>query len=184
MPPLEFGRRLTDCELADKRGVYCRVHMNTSSMKMVHHGLRDPLNPYQDANNNGNSIIYIKSPTIFHFLPNSKSGVVNSQQPVISAYIYPSLASGVDTSTFVIQVDANSYKVPGTAYNSLASLLSFQWPVALQNGTRQMKISVKNLAGNLVTDSTSFVGTGGRNSNTESGRLRYAKAGHHDRRRC
>lgn len=122
----------------------------------------DPLNPYLDLNNGGgNSVIYVKSPTIFHFLPNSVSGIVSSQQPVISAYVFPSLASGVDTSTFVVQIGAVSYRVPGSAYNSSTNLLSFLWPVSLENGTRKLNLMVRNLVGNQVSDSTSFVVQGG-----------------------
>ncbi len=123
--------------------------------------LPDPLNPYQDGNNNGNSVLYVKSPTVFHFFPNSKSGVVNSQEPVISTYIYPSLASGVDTSSFLLLVDSISYTVPGTAFNSSTDLLSFLCPASLQNGTHKSKITVGNLAGNHVSDSTTFVVQGG-----------------------
>ncbi|HUI29150.1 MAG TPA: alpha-amylase family glycosyl hydrolase [Candidatus Acidoferrales bacterium] len=119
--------------------------------------LPDPLNPYQNSADNNNSMLYVKSPTVFHFLPNSKSGIVSSQQPVISAYIFPSLASAVDTSSFMVQIDAVLYKIAGAAYNPATNFLSFLSPISLQNGTRTMKLSVKNLAGNLISDSTSFV---------------------------
>ncbi len=85
----------------------------------------DPLNPYQNSADNNNSILYVNSPTIFHLLPNSRSGIVNSQHPVISAYIFPSLASGVDTSTFTVQVDTSSYKVPGQLIISRRAFLVF-----------------------------------------------------------
>ncbi|MFZ1080843.1 MAG: alpha-amylase family glycosyl hydrolase [Candidatus Kryptoniota bacterium] len=117
----------------------------------------DPLNPYQNSANNNNSILYVNSPTIFHFLPNSVSGIVNSQQPVFSAYIFPSLASGVDTSTFVVQIDTASYKIPGTAFNSSTNLLSFLCPVSLQNGTHKLKLVMDNLSSNPVSDSTSII---------------------------
>lgn len=121
----------------------------------------DPLNPYQNTADNNNSEIFVKSPTIFHFLPNSKSGIVNSQHPVISAYVFPSLVSGGDTSSFVIQVDTVSYNVPGASYVDSTSLLSFAWPDPLQNGIHKVKITAKNLAGNQVSDTTSiFVQSG------------------------
>ena len=117
--------------------------------------LPDPLNPYQNSQNNSNSILYIKSPTICHFLPNVTSGIVYSQQPLISAYVFPSAKYGVDTSSFVLDVDAESFKIPGTAYNPSTKQLSFLSPIILQNGIRNLKLSVKNLHGDLVSDSTS-----------------------------
>ncbi len=118
--------------------------------------LPDPLNPYQNSQNNGNSILCIKSPTIYHFLPNVTSGIVYSQQPLISAYVFPSAKYGVDTSSFVLQIDGTPYKVPGTDYNSTTNLLSFLSPVPLQNGTRSLKLSVKNTNDQLVADSTTI----------------------------
>lgn len=123
--------------------------------------LSDPLNPYQNPADNNNSILYVKSPTIFHFLPNSRSGIINSQQPLISAYVFSSLASGVDTSSLTIQIDTVSYKVPSAAYNFSTGLLKFLSPVILQNGTRKLKLTGKNIAGNQVSDTTSFVIQGG-----------------------
>ena len=121
----------------------------------------DPLNPYIDAGNSQNSVIYLKSPTIYHLLPNSISGIVKSQQPVISAYVFPSLAEDVDTSGFVLQLDSSTCEIPGSAYDPTTHLLSFQSPFILQNGTRKIKLSVKNLAGNVVSDSSTFTLQGG-----------------------
>ncbi len=121
----------------------------------------DPLNPRQNQQDNNNSELFVTSPTIFHFLPNSKSGIVPTQLPVISAYVFSSLASGIDTSSFVIQIDTTSYVIPGTSFNPATSLLSFRSPVVLHNGTRFMKLFVKNLAGAEVTDTTSFFVRGG-----------------------
>ena len=116
----------------------------------------DPLNPYQNSNDNDNSILYLKSPTIFHFLPNSKSGIVSTQHPLVTAYIYRSLASGVDTSSFVVELDTVAYHVPGTAYDTAAGLLSFRLADPVTNGSRKLTISVRNLLGSLVTDTTSI----------------------------
>ncbi len=119
--------------------------------------LPDPLNPYQNSSDNNNSILYMKSPTIFHFLPNSKSGIVGNQHPLVTAYIYRSLASGVDTSSFFLQLDTIVYHVPGIAYDTAASLLSFRLPDPVMNGLRKLKLSVKNIAGSSVTDTTSII---------------------------
>ncbi len=119
--------------------------------------LPDPLNPLENASNNNNSIIYITSPTVYHLLPNSKTEIVKTQHPVLTAYLYRSVASGVDTSSIYLTIDSTTIHVPGSAYDPVDQLLTFRWPDPLLNGTRKMSLTVKNLAGNQVSDSTSFV---------------------------
>ncbi len=119
--------------------------------------LPDPLNPIENASNNNNSVLYITSPTVYHLLPNSKSGIVKTQHPVLTAYLYRSVASRVDTSSIFLTIDSTTIHVPGSAYDQTSRQLSFRWPDPLQNGTRKLDLEVKNLAGNLVSDSTSFV---------------------------
>lgn len=119
--------------------------------------LPDPLNPYQNAADNNNSIIYVKSPTVFRLLPNSKSGLVDTQHPVVTVYVFSSKASKVDTSSFILKVDSSSIRVYGSAYDTSNSKLTFAWPNALTNGTHNLKFTCTNLAGNVVSDSTSFV---------------------------
>ncbi|MCL5268737.1 MAG: alpha-amylase family glycosyl hydrolase [Bacteroidetes bacterium] len=117
----------------------------------------DPLNPLENAANNNNSIIFVTSPTVFYLLPNSKSGIVDTEHPVLTAYVFASLQSGVDTSSFYISIDTTAIHVPGGAYDESTKLLSFVWPDPLQNGSHQMILSMKNLAGNPVSDTASFV---------------------------
>ena len=119
--------------------------------------LPDPLNPLQNASNNNNSIIYVTSPMVLYLLPNSESGLVETAQPLVTAYIFPSLASDVDTSSFFMTVDTTIIHVPGSAYNPTDRQLTFRWPEPLQNGSRMLELTVRNMAGNQVTDSTSFI---------------------------
>ncbi len=119
--------------------------------------LADPLNPIQNSADNNNSVLYITSPTVYHLLPNSGSPLVGTAQPVLTAYVYPSLASGIDTSSFYITIDSTTVHVPGSAYTPSDEQLSFRWPDPLSNGQQRFVFNVKNLAGNQVTDSTSFV---------------------------
>ncbi len=118
--------------------------------------LSDPLNPLLDPKHENNSIIYTNSPTIFHLSPSSVSGLVNSLRPEITASIFPSLASGVDTSSFSIQIDSAVYKIPGLAYDTLTKVLGFVPPVPLSNGFRKVKLTVRNNSGNEVSDSVTF----------------------------
>ncbi len=119
--------------------------------------LSDPLNPYQDSTDNNNSILYMGSPTIFHLLPNSKSGLVNTQHPVVTAYVFSSLASKVDTSSLVVTVDTTSIHVPDSAYDNTDQQLAFLWPDPLTNGTHKLTFTSRSLAGSSVSDSTSFI---------------------------
>lgn len=118
--------------------------------------LSDPVNPRQNTSDNNNSILYIKSPTIEYLLPNVTSGVLGQQHPTISAYLFPSLNSPVDTNSIEIWVDSTAYTVPPSDYNHTTSLVSFTPTAPLENGSRKIKISVKNIAGSVVTDSATF----------------------------
>ncbi len=55
----------------------------------------DPLNPRQNPNDNNNSYLFIRNPTIHYLLPNSTvaSGVIRTRFPNISAYLFPSITS-------------------------------------------------------------------------------------------
>ncbi|MGA7161708.1 MAG: alpha-amylase family glycosyl hydrolase [Bacteroidota bacterium] len=118
--------------------------------------LPDPSNPRQDAGNNSNSILYVNSPTIEYLLPNSTSGVVNQQHPIISAYVFPSLSSGVDTTAMQIWIDSTSYTIPPASYNQTTKFISFKPAAPLDNGNRKIKLSVRHFGGSLVSDSATF----------------------------
>ena len=64
----------------------------------------DPLNPRQNPNDNNNSYLFIRNPTIHYLLPNSTvaSGVIRTRFPEITAYLFPSISSDVDTGTIKI----------------------------------------------------------------------------------
>ncbi|MBI3577929.1 MAG: hypothetical protein HY089_00795, partial [Ignavibacteriales bacterium] len=55
----------------------------------------DPLNPRFNSSDNNNSILYITSPTIYHFIPNQRvdGGLVRTSNPTISAYLFPKVSS-------------------------------------------------------------------------------------------
>ena len=119
--------------------------------------LSDPMNPRQNAADNGNSIIYLRNPTILYLQPNEKSSIVTQQHPTISAYIYPSLISALDTTSMKLAIDTAVYPIPPSAYNHATKSISFKPPVPLENGTRKIKLLVKNFGGSVVADSVSIV---------------------------
>ena len=55
--------------------------------------LSDPLNPRTNPSDNNNSYIYVKDPTVYQFIPNQKTGLAKTANPVISAYLFPKVAA-------------------------------------------------------------------------------------------
>ena len=53
--------------------------------------MQDPLNPRSNPQDNNNSYLFIRNPTIHYLLPNSTtaSGVIRTRFPEITAYILP-----------------------------------------------------------------------------------------------
>ncbi len=118
--------------------------------------LSDPMNPRVDIGNQDNSVIYVNSPTVEYLLPNSASGIIGQQHPTISAYLFPSLSAGVDTSTIEIWIDSTAYPVPASDYNAATDLVSFTPPAPLENGSHKTKIAVQRWGGSFVSDSATF----------------------------
>ncbi|HTR81063.1 MAG TPA: hypothetical protein VMM58_05475, partial [Bacteroidota bacterium] len=87
--------------------------------------LPDPLNPRENTADNSNSILYVNNPTIFHLLPNEKSPIINQQHPTFSAYVYPSLASVIDSTSMAIWIDTTLYSIPPSGFNQSTRLVTF-----------------------------------------------------------
>ncbi len=93
----------------------------------------DPLNPHVNQNDNDNSFIYVKDPTIYQFLPNQRNPIVTTATPVISAYIFPKVGGQVDTSSLTLVIDGTPYPHLGAYYNLVNQQLVFPSPL-LPNG--------------------------------------------------
>lgn len=118
--------------------------------------LSDPLNPRRNANDNNNSILYVRNPTIHYLLPNSVSGLVSSTQPAISAYIFPARNSVIDTSALRLFIDNTEYRNLGAHYDAASKLFSFTLPSQLSGGVHQLKLVARTTAGAQNADSTTF----------------------------
>lgn len=79
--------------------------------------LNDPLNQHVNNSDNSNSLIYVKDPTIFHFLPNQRQPIVNTAMPEISAYIFPKVGTSVDTASISLTIDTSTFTNMGSDYN-------------------------------------------------------------------
>jgi cyclomaltodextrinase len=92
----------------------------------------DPLNPRMYSSY-GNSVLYVRDPTIFHFVPNQSNPLVTTSTPTISAYVYPRVGSVVDTLSLSLQIDGMTYAGIGSFYNFVTRQMSFV-PLPLPNG--------------------------------------------------
>ncbi len=120
--------------------------------------LPDPLNPRKNPNDNDNSYLFLRNPTIHLLLPNSTptSGIIRTRFPEIKAFIYPSISSEIDTSTIVISIDGEEFMNIGSSYNNQTKKLSFSIPEPLGNGEHEMILSVQSNTGNTNADTTTF----------------------------
>ena len=116
------------------------------------------MNPRQDANNNLNSYLFLRNPTIHLLLPNSTpaSGIIRSRFPEIKAYIFPSISSVVDTSTIIVSIDGIQYVNLGSSYDPGTNKLSFIPPDPLGDGDHELILSVESSVGTSSSDTTTF----------------------------
>ncbi len=120
--------------------------------------LPDPLNPRRNPNDNDNSYLFIKDPTIYLLLPNQtpSSGIVRSRFPEISAYIFPSISSEVDTSTISISIDGTQYFNLGSSYDPDSKQLSFIPTSPLGDGEHEIILYAESTLGTSHADTSTF----------------------------
>ena len=118
----------------------------------------DPLNPRQNPSDNNNSFLPVNDPTIHLVLPNSTSasGIVRSRHPEITAYLFPSTATSIDTGSITILIDDMTYTNMGTSYNPGSRQLSFHAPEALGDGNHTVTVTASNNLGSSHSETTSF----------------------------
>lgn len=112
----------------------------------------DPLNHHINTLDHDNSILYVKDPTIYQLVPNERSAVVREANPEISAYLFPRVGRGIDTSTISVSVDGKSYSGLGQYYNQATQQLRFRVPDRLANGVHKIALSAGG-----SSDSTSIL---------------------------
>lgn len=118
----------------------------------------DPLNPRQNPLDNDNSYLYINNPTIHYLLPNSTlaSGIIRTRFPQITAYLFPSISSSVDTGSIKITLDGNDYNNLGSYYDELTKKLSFTVPNPLGDGDHELILYAESTTGTSSADTTTF----------------------------
>jgi len=116
----------------------------------------DPLNPRQNSQDNNNSYLFIQDPTIHYLLPNSVSGPVKTRKPEISAFIFPSTESRVDTGSIILTIDDSIYNHLGSDFSPETNHLSFSLPDPLSDGSHTIRLQASTTEGSTVIDSTSI----------------------------
>jgi len=118
----------------------------------------DPLNPRQNPFDNNNSYLFVRNPTIHYLLPNSTaaSGVIRTRFPQITAYLFPSFSSDVDTGSIKIIIDGNEYNNIGSNYELTSKKLSFTLPDPLGDGEHQLILFAESTIGTSGADTTMF----------------------------
>ncbi|NQV30547.1 MAG: T9SS type A sorting domain-containing protein, partial [Candidatus Marinimicrobia bacterium] len=91
-------------------------------------------------------------------LPNSTIGVgpVHSRYPEITAFLFPSTTTEIDTSSIQLSVGGVTYENLGSAYNPETHQFSFVVPNALGDGNQPVSIYAATLNGDSYTETTSF----------------------------
>jgi 1,4-alpha-glucan branching enzyme len=95
----------------------------------------DPLNHHVNPSDNDNSFIIVKNPTIYHFLPNHRTGTVTTARPTISAYIFPRVGTVFDTSQLALTIDGTTITGIGSAYDFSAKQMNYTVTADLANGS-------------------------------------------------
>lgn len=117
----------------------------------------DPLNHHVNPSDYDNSFIIVKDPTIYHFLPNQRTGTVNTNHPTITAYIFPKVGTTFDTSQLALTIDGTTITGIGSSYNFATKQMSYTVPNPMANGQHTVILR----AGNTLDTVSFFVQVGG-----------------------
>jgi len=98
----------------------------------------DSLNHHVNQADNDNSILYVKDPTIYHFVPNQRSGIVNTNHPTISAFLYPRVGGSIDTASLSLQIDDTTITGIGSFYNVATKQLVYTTSYEVPDGGHQV----------------------------------------------
>jgi glycosidase len=101
----------------------------------------DPLNPRINTADNSNSVLPLNDPVIYQFIPNQRNPLVPTNSPVISAYIFPSVGSEVDTSLLQLTIDGQASGNLGAYYDFATRQFQFTPSSPLPNGDHTVILS-------------------------------------------
>ena len=116
----------------------------------------DPLNHHVNPADNNNSFLYVKDPTIYHLVPNQRTGTVSTSTPEITAYIYPKVGATIDTSSISLRIDSTEYAGLGSFYDPVGQKFSFLVPSTLPNGTHALILRAGSSVGGTNADTVTI----------------------------
>ncbi len=121
----------------------------------------DPLNQHVNSNDNNNSYLYTKDPTIYQLLPNQRQPIVTTNTPTLSAFIFPKRGASVDSSAITVLIDSELYTPPASSFNSATNQFVWTIPSPIPNGSHTVILAVHSTAGGVNADTATFVSRGG-----------------------
>jgi cyclomaltodextrinase / maltogenic alpha-amylase / neopullulanase len=121
----------------------------------------DPLNHHINAADNSNSVVYVKDPTVYQFLPNTRQGTIATSTPVIQAYVFPKVGAGIDTSGFVLTLDGVPQSNVAASFDRNTNHLSYPLSSPIPNGAHTVILTAKSSAGGTNSDTVTFYSAAG-----------------------
>jgi glycosidase len=115
--------------------------------------LADPLNP-RSYGGYGNSIVYVRMPTVFQILP-VNAGVVATDRPAIKAGVFSSPNSTIDTVASRILLDRVEVSAFSGRYDPLTGMLADSLP-STGDGMHLLTILAVDMNGRRSEDSVAF----------------------------
>ncbi len=117
----------------------------------------DPLDHHVNVHDNSNSYLYTKDPTIYQLIPNQRNPLVPSNTPTISAFIFPKVGTGIDTSGLSIKIDGTTITGLGASYNPGTKQFTFTPRTPLTNGGHTVILTAGSTAGGMNSDTVTFI---------------------------
>lgn len=130
------------------------TYKDTVSQSGVTGYFTDPLNPYKGGPF-ANSILKVKNPMIYYFLPTSGS-TITDMKTKISAKISVSNSSKLDLEKIVFSVDGKNIQNAKSLYDPVTKTLTYTPPAELAQETHTAKLKVFTTAGDSLEETTTF----------------------------
>lgn len=115
--------------------------------------LADPLNP-RTFGSFGNSLIFVRRPTVFHIQPTNGS-IIGSATPELNADVFPVTTQPIDTGASRVLVDGVVVATFGGSYDAATGRLRMQLPM-LEDGEHTVTVVAAEARDYVSTDSTRF----------------------------
>jgi len=123
--------------------------------------INDPLNHHVNTADNSNTVVYVKDPTFYQFLPNTRQGTIATATPTIQSYIFPKVGASIDTSGFVLTVDGVTQSNVAASFDRASNHLSYPLSVPIPNGAHTAILTARSSAGATNSDTVTFYSQAG-----------------------